>query len=134
MKRITRMALAIALLLFATAGFALTTSAPASAHEPGTNGCNKIPDQTPLYDFHDVCDWHDLCYGNHYFGEGEAGRQGCDDTWQHMMFGWCSNRWAEWYQVTVRSDCYNAAEVFYGAVRLKGAPYFDNTESAMNAN
>ena len=94
-------------------------AAPAApTHGSYQNGCTLSPDSgyAPVYfNFHNACDWHDLCYHYHW-----RTRKGCDDGFHARMRTWCYNRYDAWWQVPARYDCYGVAATYYSAVRTFG--------------
>lgn len=111
----------------------LAPAAPAQAHQKGTNGCSSPvgshPDWGANWNFHDECDWHDLAYIYHWYGHSETARKAADDRWLQLMRWDCDSRHRNlpWWNPWPRQDCHNVANVYYTAVRLRGAqPYRDS--------
>ena len=97
----------------------------APEHGANTNGCTLSPDSgyAPMYfNFHNACDWHDLCYHHKWYGNSSAGRLACDDGFRSRMRSWCANQYASWNPA--RYSCYGLADVYYRAVRTFGGSFF----------
>lgn len=133
MKRVlSRLAVGVALTVGTVAGATATTQAASPPaveairpqHGPHQNGCTMSPDSGPHFNFHNACDWHDLCYHYAYYGRHEVGRLGCDNGFLSRMRNSCYNRYPNWYQVPLRNLCYGTANVYYSAVRSAGWAFF----------
>lgn len=138
-QRSGRVLIALLVSMGSLAGLGIVSASPASAHNPVTrtspNGCTLSPDSSPVpvyYNFHDVCDRHDLCYDQLWFGRGWynpfnggwAGRLACDNMFHNEMRTWCGNQY--WWSWQRRYTCYGVAATYYTAVRNFGGPFFDN--------
>ena len=103
-------------------------AAPAPQHGDFQNGCTLSPDSGwytgVYYNFHNACDWHDLCYHYHWYGDGYYGRLACDDGFRSRMRSWCYNRYDAWYEYPLRLNCYTVAQIYYDAVRSAGWAFF----------
>jgi hypothetical protein len=85
-----------------------------------TNYCTNAPDRVSgFYDFRHACAHHDACYALHY-----ATRSGCDSTFLSEMRVACRADNA-WYN-PARLACYDVANLYYGAVRVFGGPYYNS--------
>jgi len=118
---------AFAVLVMAGSALVVVSAAPASAHGANTNGCSSSPDSgyAPMYfNFHNACDWHDLCYHNHPYGGGSAGRLACDEGFKSRMRTWCANQYPQWYASPAKLNCYALAQTYYAAVRSFGGSHF----------
>lgn len=95
----------------------------APQHGSYQNGCSWSPDSGFVsgvyYNFHNACDWHDLCYHYHW-----RSRLGCDDGFKARMRGWCANRYDSWYESYHKGVCYGVAETYYRAVRAFGGSFY----------
>ena len=102
--------------------------APAPTHGAYQNGCTLSPDsgivQGVYYNFHNACDWHDLCYHYKWYGNSSAGREACDNGFKSRMRGWCADRYGSWYEVFHKGVCYGVAETYYRVVRALGGGFF----------
>lgn len=99
---------------------------PAGYH---ANGCTMSPDRGwfPIYyDFKNVCNRHDYCYDELWFGSGEKGRKRCDSQFLAEARGWCNKRYKSAVLAADRVACRGVAWVYYKAVRLFGKSYFNN--------
>lgn len=113
---------------------ALTVAvAPASAAAlpPGykPNGCTLSPDRgwaPTYYDFKSICNTHDYCYDETWYGANENGRAQCDSRFLNEMRGWCNNYYASWRKTAERVKCNGVAWAYYLAVRAAGRPFFNN--------
>lgn len=81
--------------------------------------------------FEKSCERHDFGYrnyGNHAQGlalDSTPARRKSLDVQQHLnMDAQCLARYSHWYSVPARKLCYEAADVFYGAVRVGGGVAF----------
>lgn len=106
-------------------------ASPAAALPPGyqPNGCTWSPDRgwyPTYYDFKNVCNRHDYCYDEMWFGGGENGRARCDSLFLDEARGWCNNYYGAWWLSVERAKCNGVAWTYYGAVRQFGQPYFNN--------
>jgi len=133
-RRSSRYRRALAATLAVAAAFAVSMIATpaASAHEPGTNGCTLVPDSGRTFNFHAVCDRHDLCYDQLWFGKGRwirgvgyPGRLKCDNLWLREMKDSCRARYPNRYDWR-RGSCEGIAEGYYAGVRVGGGAWFDN--------
>ena len=103
-------------------------AAPAATPQHGAyqNGCTLSPDSGIVggvyFNFHNACDWHDLCYHYKYYGNSSAGRKSCDDGFRSRMRSWCANRYSSWNPQ--RYGCYGIGETYYRAVRTFGGAFF----------
>jgi hypothetical protein len=107
------------------------TSSVEAALPPGykPNGCTLSPDRgvVPVYyDFKNVCNRHDYCYDELWYGGGENGRARCDATFLSEMEAWCNNQYRGSLLTFPRSQCKGVAGVYYTAVRNLGRSYFNN--------
>lgn len=97
--------------------------APAPQHGSYQNGCSWSPDaavvQGVYYNFHNACDWHDLCYHYHWYS-----RLGCDDRFHSKMRSWCASVYDRWYESYHKSVCYGVAYTYYRAVRTFGGSFY----------
>jgi len=102
--------------------------APAPTHGAYQNGCTLSPDSGVVsgvyFNFHNSCDWHDLCYHYKYYGNSSAGRASCDSGFKSRMRSWCADRYGSWYEVAHKGVCYGVAETYYRAVRTFGGAFF----------
>lgn len=130
-RRTLRSLLTAFVALMAVAGLMVVAAPAASAVPPGyrPNGCTLSPDRgwTPVYfDFKSACDAHDYCYDDMWYGPGENGRYACDIYFVNRMSAWCNNTYSAWYLAWERGKCGALAQVYFGAVRVAGKPYFNN--------
>lgn len=95
------------------------TASPVSAHG---DACSFSPESGLYWNFHNSCHTHDWCYGAKPYGRSEWGRYRCDVDFLNNMRSSCRSRYA-WYDPR-RALCYNAATVYYTAVRNFGGPAF----------
>lgn len=113
-------AFGVALLVVGPAPADAAPAAPeAPAHGDYQNGCSFSPDSgyAPAYfNFHNACDWHDLCYHYHWYS-----RAGCDDGFHSRMRSWCANYHTN---LAARYDCYAVAGTYYSAVRAFGWMFY----------
>lgn len=103
----------------------------APMHGSYQNGCTLSPDSaifpgTPpaYYNFHNACDWHDLCYHYKYYGNSSSGRLACDNGFLSRMRSWCASYYGSWWEAPFRNTCYSAAATYYSAVRAFGGRFF----------
>lgn len=127
-----RRGVAMLLCVLAVLGFGVVAGGqPASALPAGyaPNGCTLSPDRgwyPTYYDFKQQCNRHDYCYDEMWYGNSEAGRKACDDTFLREMVGWCSGYYRAWWLAVQRNQCAGVAGVYYVAVRNLGSSYFNN--------
>ncbi len=117
----------LAIIIVLVGALAVVSPSVASAHGANQNGCSSSPDSgyAPMYfNFHASCDWHDLCYHNHPYGGGTAGRKACDDGFKSRMRSWCATQYPGTWKAPARYDCYALAETYYRAVRAFGGSHF----------
>ena len=127
MKIRTTIRRAMAAVLLAGAMAIVAPATMASAHGSYQNGCSYSPDSgyAPVYfNFHNSCDWHDLCYHYHYYGNGSAGRKSCDEGFKSRMRSWCATQYPGTSKAAARYDCYGLAQTYYLAVRAFGGSHF----------
>lgn len=81
--------------------------------------------------FQKSCDRHDFGYrnyGRHAHGlaldSSAARRASIDNRFHSNMDYQCLKRYDDWYDVPAREACYEASDIFYGAVRLRGGGSF----------
>ncbi len=118
---------AVLVLFLAASALSIVAASPASAHGTYQNGCSTSPDSgyAPMYfNFHNSCDWHDLCYHYHYYGGGYDGRLACDEGFKTRMRSWCANQYPQWYAYAAKLNCYALAQTYYAAVRTFGGSHF----------
>ena len=120
-RLVTRRLLVVAVLVLSALPVLTVGAAPASAHEPvPTNYCTNAPDRVSgFYDFRHACAHHDACYALH-----SSTRSGCDSTFLSEMRVACRADNA-WYN-PARLACYDVANLYYGAVRVRGGPYYSS--------
>lgn len=116
-----------ALVVVATLAFGLS---PTLAHGANTNGCTGVPDSGYGFDFHEICDDHDRCYGAKPYGDGWRGRRGCDRVFRSAMREHCKQH--EWY-TTKRAACDTVAAAYYIGVRAFGWTYWQRAEPTVIA-
>lgn len=93
------------------------------------NGCTLSPDRgvVPVYyDFKNICNRHDYCYDEMWYGAGENGRAACDRTFLSEMEAWCNSFYRGVLLTFPRSQCKGVAAIYFTAVRNLGRPYFNN--------
>lgn len=93
------------------------------------NGCTLSPDSMvwPIYyDFKNICNRHDYCYDEMWYGGGEAGREKCDRTFLNEMNNWCTNQYGGVMNTGRKMSCQAVAATYYGAVRKFGKLFFNN--------
>lgn len=113
----------LAAILAAVAVGAIAAPA-ASAHGPGQNGCTAVPDSSWYFDFHAVCDRHDRCYDQLWYGGGYSGRLACDRLFHREMNDSCYRDFPAGSER--RKRCFRKADEYYTGVRLFGGPAFNN--------
>lgn len=109
--------------LVITSGLAFISS-PASAHGAEVNGCTAVPDSGYGFDFHEICDDHDRCYGTKPYGDGWRGRLACDRTFRSAMLDYCKRH--DWF-TTKRAACDTVAIAYYIGVRTFGWAFWQNS-------
>lgn len=112
---------AAAVAVTATGGVMLAGPAPqASAHG---NACTNAPDSGPVWDFHSACHKHDDCYDDKPYGNSQWGRLQCDTVFMANMRKSCRSDYGTWNPA--RYACYDAANLYFGAVVAAGWAYWD---------
>jgi hypothetical protein len=107
------------LMLFVAPATEAEATPAAPTHGSYQNGCTLSPDSgyAPVYfNFHNACDWHDLCYHYHWYS-----RKGCDDGFHSRMRSWCASYHSNW---AARYNCYAVAGTYYSAVRAAGWAFY----------
>lgn len=102
----------------------VVAAGPVAAHAPNTNGCTLVPDRGFGFDFHDICDAHDICYGTQPDGSGWLGRRACDREFRSQMLDHCGLHPAASAE---RVTCTTVAWAYYFGVRTFGRPFWDQT-------
>ncbi|MEM7275843.1 MAG: phospholipase A2 [Actinomycetota bacterium] len=100
----------------------LVAPAPAAAHGPDTNGCTAVPDAGYGFDFHDICDRHDVCYGTQPHGSDRDGRKQCDRIFRSEMLDQCREHP---FFSGERAACTAVAVAYYIGVRAVGWTYWE---------
>jgi hypothetical protein len=122
MKRVVWLLIGSTVLLVGGSG-GDSTAHPLPEHP--TNGCTLSPDRPPPpeggleWDFKLSCDHHDVCYGDHYFGSTESGRERCDGEFYDNLVSWCVGN-IESRQLFQKRACKATGWVYYRAVRRFG--------------
>lgn len=115
-----------ALLLLSSLAF---LTSPASADDVVVNGCTAVPDSGYGFDFHEICDDHDRCYGIQPYGDGWRGRRACDRTFRSDMLDYCKRH--DWLS-SKRTSCDSVAVVYYLGVRTFGWAFWpDNNPTVI---
>jgi hypothetical protein len=117
-----------------------TLSAPAAAHQVGTNGCSGpfgldwlVPDQGVGWNFHDECDGHDLCYRDRWYKPAsEPSRAACDTWFYNAMARECAA--TPWWAPSWRYNCYYRAELYFHGVRQFGSVFYWSPDLLTRAN
>lgn len=84
--------------------------------------------------FNRACNYHDFGYRNYgaatktkprpKLQPTAARRKSIDRRLLTLMSRACKSKYSHWYQIPARGLCYDAASLFYGAVRAKGGSSF----------
>ena len=85
-----------------------------------------MPDSSYFFDFHEVCDVHDLCYIERPYGSSDEARAQCDDEFYDDMVAACQDQWPRRRHVFQRGVCYGVAFTYYVGVRLFGGFGWDD--------
>ena len=128
-----RIATALLALVVTTVGVVATTASPASAttargvqatpynnssHPWSTDGCSKVPDWGPYFNFGHACVHHDGCYRGRWSDRGT-----CDRWFLNDMNASC-NAIHPWWAPVDRARCYAVAQAYYRGVRAFGGSAF----------
>jgi hypothetical protein len=92
----------------------------AQAHQQYTDGCTVVPDSGWGFDFHAICDLHDLDYVYRPHGVNEWGRSVADLTFLYRMRDHCRARPAG----AAQTNCYSVAQQYYNGVRTFGLFFY----------
>ena len=98
-------------------------TSPAGADGVDINGCTGVPDSGYGFDFNEICDDHDRCYGMQPYGDGWRGRRSCDRSFRSAMFGYCKQH--DWFS-SKRTTCDSVAVAYYLGVRAFGWVYWQD--------
>ncbi len=127
-RNVAKLAVTGALAAMALAFGAAPAAALPANYKP--NGCTWSPDRgwyPTYYDFKNVCNRHDYCYDEMWFGGGESGRARCDSLFLDEARGWCNSYYRAWWWSAERAKCNGVAWTYYGVVRQSGKwGYFNN--------
>ncbi|MEM7323546.1 MAG: phospholipase A2 [Actinomycetota bacterium] len=104
----------------------LAVAGPASAHGPTVDGCTAVPDSGYGFDFHEMCDDHDRCYGTKPHGDGWRGRRTCDREFRAAMYDHCDQH--DRFSAR-RISCDAVATAYYLGVRTFGWFYWQQSIS-----
>ncbi|MBB6097510.1 hypothetical protein HNR42_000927 [Deinobacterium chartae] len=82
-----------------------------------TDGCSKVPDSGPAFNFKNACYRHDFGYRNYkkYKIFTKANRKAIDDRFLADMKAHCATR-----SIFLKPSCYETAYIYYAGVRALG--------------
>lgn len=79
------------------------------------NGCSRVPDSGPYFDFESVCNGHDKCYAQ------QRGFHFCNDGFKKAMYRHCKTR-----SGAAGSFCRRTADTYYTGVEVGGKGAYDD--------